>query len=138
MYRAIMSVAAVLLLGVLGCGGGSETYDVSGAVTLDGQPVKEGDIIFEASDGSIGSDAGKIIDGKYSLEVKPGRKKVVIRSQRKVPGKSIEGAMGENLDETEEAIPARYNESTELTAEVGSSSDNTFDFPLRSTHKAMR
>ena len=128
-----MSVAAVLLLGVLGCGGGIETYSVSGAVTMDGQPVEEGDIIFEASDGSIGSDAGKIIDGKYSLEVKPGRKKVVIRSQRKVPGKSIEGAMGEKLDETEEAIPARYNESTELTAEVGSSSDNTFDFPLRST-----
>jgi hypothetical protein len=110
-----------------GCGS-SEFETVTGTVTFDGQPLPDGDIIFQPSDPKHGPDAGKIIDGKFTLPVRPGSKKVVIRAARLVPGKK--GPMGE--DAHEDYIPGKYNDDTTLTADVKPGSKNDFSFPLTS------
>ena len=110
-----------------GCGN-SEFETATGTVTFDGQPVANGDILFQPADPQYGPDAGKIIDGKFTVPVRPGSRKVVIRAVRMVPGKK--GPMGE--DAHEDYIPANYNDKTTLTADVQPGSKNDFTFPLTS------
>jgi hypothetical protein len=107
----------LVLLGILGCGS-SGTHTVSGEVTFEGAPVPEGDIIFEPLDKKAAADAGKIKDGRYSLSVKPGKHRVLIRASKlmKLP-RGKKGALGET-EIHQQYIPARYNEKTELTADV--------------------
>ena len=122
----------ILLLGcslaLAACGGGVEgppTYTVSGNVTLDGNPVAEGDIIFRAADGKGRSDAGMITGGTFAFEATAGKKLVAITAVREVPGKFDESNPGEKVPMREQYIPAQYNEKTTLEAEVGESGDNS-------------
>lgn len=125
----------LLLIGLLcvvpgllaGCGK-SEFETVTGTVTFDGQPLPDGDILFQPADPKYGPDAGKINDGKFTLPVRPGSRKVEIRAVRMVPGKK--GPMGE--DAHEDYIPAQYNDNTTLTADVQPGSKNEFSFQLTS------
>ena len=126
--RLLLVALTCVVAGLLtGCGN-SEFETVTGAVTFDGQPVPEGDIIFQPADPKYGPDAGKIVNGKFTLQVRPGSRKVVIRAQRFVPGKK--GPMGEKAHEG--YIPAMYNDKTTLTADVKSGGKNDFSFPLKS------
>jgi len=133
-------LGSFILLGVLaGCGqpSGPELYDVSGAVTLDGQPVKNGEVVFRAEDGQGQTAAGKIVDGRYELKAGPGAKRVEISSMQKVPGAvGAPGTPGDPVSDTNpadvlaESIPAKYNSDSELKAEVAANNDNVFDYTL--------
>jgi hypothetical protein len=127
--RLLLVGLICVLPGLLtGCGP-AEFETVTGAVTFDGQPLPQGDILFQPTDPQFGPDAGKIIDGKFSLRVRPGSTKVVIGATRLVPGKK--GPMrGEPV--YEDYIPAKYNAQTTLTADVKSGSKNEFTFTLTS------
>ena len=116
-----------------GCSGkdGTETYPVSGTVSFNGQPVKVGDIVFEPESSEMSPDGGQIIDGKYNCKAKVGRMKVRISATREIPGKTTKGAMGEDIVEKEEYIPAKYNTATELTAEIDAADENTVNFELK-------
>ena len=62
-FRRILILA--ILGGTVGCGAGPErspTAIVSGDVTLDGEAIEQGTIIFEAPD--LRPASGKIVDGK--------------------------------------------------------------------------
>ncbi len=73
------------LLGLTGCGAsGPETYSVSGRVTFNAEPLPEGRIIFSPSDGSVAPDAGKIVEGRFEFQAKPGKKRVEIHADREV------------------------------------------------------
>lgn len=128
MIRWIMLVVLpAVVVAAAGCGSGSKLYEVEGNVTLDGQDLPEGDIIFTPEDPKIGPEAGKIKDGKYKLKAKAGKMKVQIRATREVPGKK--GPMGtEPL--LEDIIAEEYNEKTTLSADVGPGKTK-FDFPLK-------
>ena len=120
--------ACLVLL--LGCGpSGPETYIATGSVTFDGEPVTEGEIIFRAADGATGSWETRIIDGSYTLETSPGTKRVEITARRQVEGTPA-AASGEPAMSFESYIPEKYNDKSELTAEVTPSGPNTFDFTL--------
>src|SRR3954470_999467 len=80
----------VALLAAAGCSGSESS--VSGTVNMDGQPLKEGDIIFEPADGQGSPAAGKIVDGKYTIKIAPGMKKVRINASR--PTKKPDPVMG--------------------------------------------
>jgi hypothetical protein len=121
--RAVLLAAA---LGVAGCGG-SEA-EVSGSVTVDGQPLKDGDIIFEAADGSITPAAGKIVDGTYALKVLPGPKKVRINASR--PTKKPDPVMGAAARES--MIAAEFNEQTRLTADIKGGRQTGVNFEVKS------
>jgi hypothetical protein len=116
----------------VGCGSGSDgppTYSVTGTVTVDGQPLKTGDIRFDPEVAGMAPDAAVITDGKFSLRAKTGKKRVVITATRDVPGQTKKGAMGEDIPVTEDFIPARYNTSTELIETV-TTGTNSFKFDL--------
>jgi hypothetical protein len=107
---------------------------VHGKVTLDGEPVALGNIVF-LSTGSGPKAAAPIEQGAYSIPAKdklsPGSYRVEI-SWRKPTGRQVASAdPGIMIDETREAVPAKYNTDSTLTAEIGSG-DVQKDFELTS------
>ncbi len=114
-----------------GCGpSGPVTHSVSGAVTFDGAPVTDGEIVFRDAAGQEKSYGGPIADGKYSFESSPGKKTVEISAMREVPGKMDTSNPGEEVPLREQYIPEKFNGASELTAEVTDS--EPIDFDLKS------
>ena len=103
-----------------------ETVEVSGTVTWEGAPIANGDIVFASIDPHIPAAAGKIADGAFTFRCKPGKKRVEIRSYRLSGKKTPQGRpIGEMY------IPKRYNDKSELTADVTLDGENKFDFALK-------
>jgi len=115
-----------LALITLGCG--SETCKVTGTVTFDGQPLPEGDIIFNDVQGIHGPEPAKIKNGPFELRARPGDKRVEIRASREVPEKRT--PMGPYF---EDYIPKWYNTQSELTAHLTAGSANHLEYPLTSS-----
>lgn len=112
-----------------GCAPAVSTVAIKGKVTLDGQPLEKGDILFTHSDPQFGQEAGTIVNGEYTASVHPGANKVSIRATREVPGKF--GPMGtEPL--LEDIIPAKYNSATTLNIDVTKEKKDGYDFALES------
>ncbi len=130
MSRSIrLAVLSACLL--CGCGGkppGPEKFTVTGAVTLDGQPVADGNISFDSADGKSG--AGAIKNGRYTAEVPAGKKTVRIHAPKATGQK---GQYGEDV--VEELIPRQYNADSKESIEVKSAGENKFDFKLVSAKK---
>jgi len=139
--RVMLRILAVLVLSIslVGCGGGDdgpEKVTVIGKVTLNGEPLATGDIIFRA-DGKGQSYAGKINDGSYTLDCEVGSKRVEITSLKEVPGKTSEDNPGEIVNVKEQVVPATYNAETTLTAAV-SKDKLEFDFTLEGDPPASK
>ena len=67
-----LTVVAMIVL-PSGCGSSAkDTCAVSGTVTWNGKPLPEGTILFVSEDGTGVPDPGKIEEGKFRLQVKPG------------------------------------------------------------------
>ena len=132
MNRVLVGLAIGLALGLTSCGGGAQaTVEVSGLVTLDGQPLPDGQIAFlpEAGGGVGGS--GPIKDGRYSVRAQPGKNTVQITASKMLPlpaGKT--GMMGAK-EEARQYIPDQYNAKSKLTADVGA----VKEFPFTLTSK---
>lgn len=129
----LASLFALLLL-LAGCGGdsGPKRHKVSGTASFDGQPIPEGDIQFLAADGKGPVDGGRIVDGKFSLEVTAGKQRVEIRATRTNPKELVPSGIepGKMEPKREDYIPARYNTDSTLTAEVTASGLNPSEFKL--------
>ncbi|HEX6987322.1 MAG TPA: carboxypeptidase-like regulatory domain-containing protein [Planctomycetaceae bacterium] len=136
------SLSAVLLLCALsGCSPAPRInyekaglVDVSGTVTMDGQPLVDALVLFETEEGRVSSGRTDA-DGRY-----------VLRFNRQatgvIPGKKtvrISTGMAATEEEAStlrvETIPARYNTQSELEVEVKPGEDQTFDFALTSEGK---
>jgi len=98
-----------------GCSHEPQLYPVTGSITLDGQPLPEGDILFVSVDGARGPDPGKIKGGSYDLKTTAGEKRVEISAAKIRPG-GARGAGGEPVPE--EYLPARYNVESKLIVDV--------------------
>jgi hypothetical protein len=116
------------LLAISGCSPAGGLQEVTGTVTFDDQPIPDGDIVFVPDDKALGAEAGKIKDGKYTVKAKPGPSHVKIMASKEVPGKKDPMGMGPAI---EPYIPDKYNDKTELIADVGKGKDH-FDFKLSS------
>lgn len=125
MYRLL----AVILLGVVGCNSAPREVVVTGTVVFQKQPVQTGEILFTDSAGSAASSHAQIVDGKYELKTLPGEKQVRITATRET-GKILEGAMGAQIPERVELIPAKYNATTTLTCTVAPGKNPPIDFEL--------
>jgi hypothetical protein len=134
--RALVRLAVAVLVSSqwCGCGGdpGPKVYDVRGTVSLDGEPLAIGDVIFEATDGSS-TQAGQIKDGAFAFQAQPGPKNVSIRASKKKYGAPGIGPRGENFILVR-MIPKKYDlPENKLKADVKESndeSDNRFEFKL--------
>jgi hypothetical protein len=125
-----------VLLGMIvlvGCSTGPRTYKVKGTVTLDGQPLPEGDIIFMPDDKDQHPEPGRITNGRFELMAREGKKHVQISGSKIIPGSKVRGAGGEPV--AQEYIPKRYNSATELTYEVKPQAENIAEFKLDSERK---
>lgn len=108
--------------------------EVTGVVTLDGQPLPGAQVGFEGEDKRVATGTTDA-SGKYSLMydsntpgVMPGAKVVrITTAAAEVEG----GGAAEGETVAKETIPPRYNTSSELKAEV-SANNKKFDFDLKS------
>ncbi|MCA9189307.1 MAG: hypothetical protein R3E01_20165 [Pirellulaceae bacterium] len=82
-YRAMLVVVGLSLLPLAaGCEKGCS---VSGTVTLNGEPVKKGEVIFHPADGQGQMFAGQIVDGHYEVdEASPGSRRAQINAYRDI------------------------------------------------------
>lgn len=101
---------------------------VKGTVSLDGDSIPAGDIIFEPADGAGPAGAGQIREGSFDLQCPVGAKKVIISAARKTGKKGKD--FGEDIMES--YIPAKYNTETELLENVSPETENEFHFALKS------
>src|SRR5689334_17273347 len=127
--RHILSQAIILALAaaLTACGPTSNseaTTEVSGKVTLNGTPVKDGTITFEANPpNGMPPGSATITNGTYKGKASVGTKIVRISSPQPVPGKK--GPM--DLPVLEESIPAKFNTESQEKAEI-KAGPNTIDF----------
>src|SRR5262245_1164594 len=129
----LVVVSSMLLLA--GCGGGGGNA-VEGEVSLDGQPVDGGKIVFLATEDNQGRKVAQadIKNGKYSIPASGGpglgKHKVTINWPKKT-GRQVDspGDPGVKMDETKEAIPSWYNAQTSQMVEI-KSSGNKFDYSI--------
>jgi hypothetical protein len=132
-----VAIVALVVAGAAGCGGGPDRLGVAGQVTLDGQPLPDGEIVFRPTATTQGpSVAGSIENGAYDIadERGPvaGSYAVTITAERKTGRKIKADILGNaTTDQYEQYLPARYNDKTELTAEIAESRDD-LDFELTS------
>jgi hypothetical protein len=133
----VLFVAGSFSLLATGCGSSYSLGTVTGTVTLDGKPLPQATVTFSRGQGrmSVGTTDE---DGRYQLQysarqkgAEPGSHKVRIATQ-------IEAVSGEGdlaaVQGRKELLPPRYNDKTELTAEV-KPGRNTIDFDLTSAAK---
>lgn len=125
-------LTAVLL--AAGCGSsGPKRYGVSGTVNWKGQPIKSGTIFFRADNGETGGT--QITDGKYEIPaasgLPEGKYRVAINyPDPKIPAPRPDEPPGEAVD-AREMLPAKFNEQTELTAEIKPQATNDVSFDLK-------
>jgi hypothetical protein len=134
-------VIATYSISMTGCGGGNERLPVDGSVTLDGQPISKGQIIFLPMDGTSSPTAGAIIeDGRFSVPAEKGLMKgkfrVEISAMRATSqtDQSLNVASGqmEVVEKLESIVPPRYNRESALIVEVEEGAQNSFPFELKS------
>jgi hypothetical protein len=95
------------------------TTDVSGSVTLDGQPLADGEIFFVNVAEGV-NESLPIAGGKFSGKASPGSRKVEIRAYKDAaPSKEAAEMYGADAQGSKEQfLPAKYNSETTLTADV--------------------
>ena len=131
--RAGLALLAVgLALAATGCGKGEKLTRVTGKVSYEGQPISEGRILFRNTGGDQRAYSAAITNGEYEVMCEPGAMRVEIIASRVIPGKFKKGENGEPepIPVAEMYIPAKYNSSSTLTAEVKTSSTE-IPFDLR-------
>jgi hypothetical protein len=141
----LIAVATLGLLVLSGCEdptdyGSLNLVDVTGKITLDGQPLSGVTVRFEGPPLRF-SEGITDAEGKYRLMYDsnqtgctPGEKVVrVMRGGGEGSDEStpVEGADGSVAAASAQAIPATYNSESTLKADV-SETNKTFDFDLKS------
>ena len=127
--KQIHALTALLVI-LAGCAQGTDAPkvgQVSGTVTLDGQPAKGVTIAFTPQIGAA-SFATTDDAGKYTLNASGGAKGAAIGTHTVSISTPTEGPPPPNY---KDPIPAKYNTKTTLSAEV-KSGENTADFALLS------
>ena len=129
------AIGLVLLVGFLaGCGdSGPKRYGVSGTVKWQGQPIKSGTIYFRAENGETG--AAHIANGSYEIStgggLPEGKYRVAINyPDPKAPAPKEDEAPGEPTARRD-LLPDKFNDNTQLTAEIKPQSTNDVSFDLK-------
>lgn len=130
-----------MALQLVGCGAsdGLPREPVSGSVIFESKPLASGLIAFYPVGPDAVTQGGSLIhDGVYSIPrdqgLVPGAYKVVISSMGASQAKHVDKVESEAPGKppvlAREAIPARYNSRSILTADVTAGGKNVFPFEL--------
>lgn len=131
MTSCSLKLLSALLLAVMmaGCSSKPAGSTIKGTVTLDGQPLVSGRILFVAVDQGSPSAEAAITAGQFEALVPPGDKRVEIRAP-KVTGKKkmYDTPDSPTVDTVVELLPAKYNVNSELKMTVdGTAQEQNFD-----------
>lgn len=136
-------VTILLALTVLGCGGsdGPELGQVEGTIKLDGEPLKNANVIFQPEKGRP-STGTTDEDGHYELQYTQDKQGAVV-GKHTVKITTFREADPDAEDASKKAgaperIPAKYNVNSELTADVAAGSNDPKDFELKSGGKIIK
>ena len=103
------------------------TTAVTGTVTLDGKPLEEGRIVFIETDSEPRREyLAMIVNGLFEATAPPGTRRVEIRAYEKPETPTAEAGTYPQI------LPARYNEDSELSAELKADGPNELKFELTS------
>ncbi|HEV3384114.1 MAG TPA: hypothetical protein VG097_04825 [Gemmata sp.] len=116
---ACIALFTIAVLGMLAGCSSNTTAEVTGSITVDGQPAEKGSISFIPADGKSTTEGGIIENGKYTAKSAVGAMKVQIRVP-KVTGKKqlYDDKKAEFVPTYSETLPKKYNTDTELTLDV--------------------
>lgn len=141
---ALLLIALIVFSGCFGSRTDprGERFAVGGKVLIDGKPLSEARIVFVPIDRKKAVKAtASINEGVYKIESEngpmAGKMRVEIQTEI-LELEELEKMRGEDktlvpeLNKVE--IPERYNVKSELTAEVRTEEENTFDFSLVTTN----
>ncbi len=130
---ACWAALAVLVLGTAGCGEDNGLITISGQVTLDGQPVKEGSVSLMPVSGQGVAGGGEIVNGRYTAQTSPGEMAVQIYAHETVTKDNpTQEEIERGLDTDRiQLLPAVYNRASKLRITV-TEEQTTFDFVLTS------
>ncbi|QDT40746.1 hypothetical protein Pan241w_08040 [Gimesia alba] len=141
--RCVLSLSLLILSA--GCGGSInadysklDLLDVSGNVTLDGQPLSGATVAFEAPDGTFSSgvtDENGAFTLMFNTEKSgclPGDKivRIQVKTDAENPDEESEGE-GSTANQPQIKIPEQYNKKSTLEATVDAN-HTTFEFDLKS------
>jgi len=128
--RAAVFTFAILTISLsAGCGGGDASHAIiSGSVTINGAPLKEGKIVVRSLDAGAGKGAfAEVVDGQYELTKVPIGSNIFTFSGSTLTGKSIPGPGGQPEPERANVVPRKIlQDGIERKIE----SDGTQDFSL--------
>ena len=132
--RRLPEIAVTLLLATVfaGCAKkeappGDPTTAVTGTVTLDGAPLEEGRILFIETDSEPRREyLAMIVNGRFEATAPPGTRRVEIRAYEKPETPTAEAGTYPQI------LPDRYNEDSELSAELKADGPNELKFELTS------
>lgn len=124
------TIACLVILALIGCNNDGTT-SVSGKVLVDGQPLEQGDIIFEEADQSKPPVSSTISQGEYKAEMPPGNKKVRVMASR--PAGQVDPLMG--VAGRESAISPEFNVNSTLTLKVGATPVADANFEVKAAPK---
>lgn len=135
-FRAVVLFFSFLPILLFGCRGdkqGPSRYSVRGIITLDDKPLESGSILFVDPAGQIQSYFATIKNGSYQTDVEAGTWNVQITAIRASKDKQEPNAEGTGMvPASEQYIPKKYNEKTELHIDVKPGGKNQFPFQLSS------
>ncbi len=126
-----------LLCGIVfvhGCSSGNPRYKVSGMINYKDSPIKDGLVMFIPEGGQAPAGGSPITNGKYEIPAASGLPPGKYRVSVSVPSVKINPKELETPGisvEPKETIPAKYNQNTELKAEVTAAGPNEFKFDLK-------
>jgi len=130
-------LGSCLLVMVCGCSGDNPEgrRAISGTVTLDGAPLKQGSISFEPQKQGGLRSGTTIADGRYSIRAEKGlpagRYKVMIFASQPGAGGAASGALpGDPVPAAGELIPPEYNAKSDKFIEVTEDGPTQFDFNI--------
>jgi hypothetical protein len=137
----VRTSAMVLTLSAAALGSGCGEADefgvrrpVSGAVTLNGEPVKTGRVLFVPLQSGPAVNAN-LVDGRYAVPKRegpvPGSYRVEIYGEPRPTGKKFfDGDSQAYVEATRDSIPPEYNLNSTTKVEIKPDGDAVFDYDL--------
>lgn len=122
---------ALACVAMLGCSGSVQMGQVTGVVTLDGQPVAGAQVTFSPRQGGWESSGITDQEGRYALEYAFGKTGAVVGTHHVCITTERRANKDSDEQDVAESIPNVYNEQSKLIVGVGPG-PNIVDFKLDS------
>lgn len=135
-HRGWCCVVLLAALVASGCdpSGKSSEVKVTGKITLEGQPIPNGSIMFLAADGATPTGGGSIKDGEFVASVPPGEKIVLVTGSKLVGQEPMYPGQADSpmREKFETITPPGYNAQQLSPLKASVAADKaTMDFDLK-------